>query len=84
MIYSIIYNNIIPFKGFKAMAFWPWIFVRNSCKYRFSKESENHEKIHLKQQLEMLIVGIILTTLLFCLGCSWWSLFGLPIFFGGI
>lgn len=52
----IIYNNIIPFKGYKAIALWPFIFVRNSAKKRFSIYDENHERIHLKQQVEMLFV----------------------------
>lgn len=52
----IVYNNIIPFKGYKAMAFWPFIFVRNSAKKRFTEYDENHERIHLKQQVEMLLL----------------------------
>jgi len=40
---KIIYNKIIPFKGYKAMAIWPFIFARK----KLSEIDINHEKIHL-------------------------------------
>ena len=49
---KIIYNKIIPFKGYKAMAIWPFIFARK----KLSEIDINHEKIHLAQQLELLII----------------------------
>ncbi len=48
----LIYNNIIPFKGFKAITIWPFIFAR--CK--MSEIDINHENIHGRQQLELLII----------------------------
>jgi len=74
----IIRNHIIPFDGFEALTFWPFIFVRSND---FDKVDENHERIHGSQQLEMLIVGIVLAVVLGASGCGWWSLFALPIFF---
>lgn len=50
----IIKNNIIPFKGFKAITLWPFIFVRKN--YSFNEIDLNHENIHGKQQLELLII----------------------------
>ena len=50
----LVLNKLIPFKGFKAMAIWPFIFVRKECK--FGNVDLNHEQIHLKQQLELLII----------------------------
>lgn len=50
----IVKNNIIPFKGYKAISIWPFIFVRKDCK--FDDVCLNHEKIHLVQQLELLII----------------------------
>lgn len=50
----IIKNNIIPFKGFKAITLWPFIFVRKGCS--FNEIDLNHENIHGKQQLELLII----------------------------
>ena len=50
----IIKNNIIPFKGFKAITLWPFIFVRKNCS--FNEIDLNHENIHGKQQLELLVI----------------------------
>lgn len=50
----IVRNDIIPFKGYKAITIWPFIFVRNEVK--FNDIDLNHEKIHLRQQLELLII----------------------------
>lgn len=49
---KIIYNNIIPFKGFKAITLWPFIFARKEL----SDIDINHENIHGRQQLELLII----------------------------
>ena len=51
---KIVRNNIIPFKGCKAITIWPFIFVREKCS--FNEVDLNHEKIHGKQQLELLII----------------------------
>ena len=51
---KIIKNNIIPFKGFRAITLWPFIFVRKGCE--FNDIHLNHEKIHARQQLELLII----------------------------
>lgn len=75
----IVRNNILPIKGFKAMALWPFTFVRKNA--IFGKVAENHENIHGAQQLEMLVVGAILAGILAIIGCGWWSLFALPLFF---
>lgn len=50
----IIFNKILPPKGFKAMAIFPFIFVRGNS---IDKKIINHEKIHFAQQKELLIVG---------------------------
>ena len=49
---KIIYNKIIPFKGYKAITIWPFIFSRSEL----NEIDINHEKIHGRQQLELLIV----------------------------
>ena len=48
----IIYNNLIPFKGFKAITFGIFIFARTPLNVK----DINHEYIHSKQQLEMLYI----------------------------
>ena len=77
----IIKNNLIPFKGFVAMAAWSFIFVRKdwiekddwmeiSVRYNTML---NHEKIHLEQQVEVSVFGLgiaIAFSLIF--GYSWW------------
>ena len=50
----IIYNNLIPFKGWKSITLWPFIFVRKDVK--FDDIDLNHEKIHLAQQIELLVI----------------------------
>jgi len=56
----IIYNNIIPFKGYVAIGLWPFIFVRSSRKGKLSPITENHEMIHLRQQVEMLVIFFLI------------------------
>lgn len=51
---KIIYNNIIPFKGFKAMNIFGVFFVRKGCK--MTDIDIRHELIHTAQQREMLYV----------------------------
>ncbi len=45
---------LIP-KGYRGLALFPFVFV----KYALDKKNEffvNHERIHLRQQLEMLVI----------------------------
>ena len=49
-------NNIIPFKDFTALTFWPFIFVRKDEEKYYTDVVERHEYIHGEQQKEMLIV----------------------------
>ncbi len=41
-------------KNIRGLAFWPFIFI--SSKTIVDPELINHERIHLKQQLELLII----------------------------
>jgi hypothetical protein len=71
----IIRNKIFPFKGYKAMCVYPFLFVRKDAKH-FGDIDRNHEMIHARQQLEM---STFISVLLFCLalvGCfsMWWVL----------
>ena len=51
---KVIYNNIIPFKGFKCINLFGVLFVRKGC--RMSEVDFNHERIHTAQMKEMLYV----------------------------
>lgn len=49
---KIIYNNYIPFKGFKAINLFGFIFARK----QLNQININHEQIHTEQQIEMLYI----------------------------
>lgn len=51
---KIIYNNIIPFKGFKAINLFGMLFVRKGM--NMTDIDIRHEQIHTAQQREMLYV----------------------------
>ena len=71
----IIYNRFIPFGGFQAMAFWPFIFSKSRL---MSDRRKNHERIHLRQQREVMVVSLI-PMLVLCLTClSWWWMGAVP------
>lgn len=73
----IIYNDIIPFRGFQAITIWPFVFARDSYKH-LKDHVVNHEGIHLRQQLEVLVTSAAVTALL-CLTClSWWWMCQVP------
>ncbi len=52
---KIIYNNIIPVKGFTAINLFGLVFVRR--KGIVTPEVINHEQIHLAQMKELLFIG---------------------------
>lgn len=51
---KIVYNNIIPFRGFKAINILGVMFARKGA--RVSDVLVNHERIHTAQMREMLYV----------------------------
>lgn len=76
---KIIYNYIIPFKGYLAMCVFPFIFVRKDAR-NLTVRDINHEKIHGMQQIETHIVALILAVLLAAVGLfSWWWVFVNPL-----
>lgn len=54
MYWVLVVSSLIP-KGFDGLSFFPFLFVRDK-KLIDSKVFVNHEKIHLRQQLEMLLL----------------------------
>ena len=69
---KVVYNDLIPFQGYKALTFIPFIFARKKFK-PLDDVTLNHESIHLSQQFEVLIVAIALVLMLvFSLDLSWW------------
>lgn len=51
---KVVYNSIIPFRGYKAISLFGIVFVRNGC-FMTSRDLR-HEEIHFSQQREMLFV----------------------------
>lgn len=51
---KIIYNSIIPFKGFIAMNLFGFLFVRKELKSRMNETVIQHEQIHTEQMKELL------------------------------
>lgn len=45
-----------PFGSFKALALWPWAFLKG----RFTERDVRHEAIHGEQQKETLLVGFFI------------------------
>lgn len=52
----IIYNNFIPFKGFRAINLFGVIFAREECR-PITPYCINHERIHTAQMKELGYIG---------------------------
>lgn len=52
---KIVYNNLIPFKGFTAINLFGIVFARKEYK-ELSQRTINHEAIHTAQMRELLYV----------------------------
>lgn len=72
-------NNIIPFKGYSALTIWPFLFIRKDEKV--SAKLMRHELTHAYQQREMFFVAAGFMLISFIVGCGWWSLLWLPLFY---
>lgn len=53
---KVIYNNLIPFKGFKAINLFGVIFARKEYR-EINQTTINHETIHTAQMRELLYIG---------------------------
>lgn len=52
---KVVYNKVVPFKGFKCINLFGVLFVREGC--TMSDTDYNHEAIHTAQMRELLYVG---------------------------
>ena len=57
IIMIIIYNNIIPFKGYLCINICGLLFVKDRLRDRLNDTVINHERIHTAQMREMLYIG---------------------------
>ncbi len=76
-----VFNNHLPFEGYTALTILPFVFVRNNMKKMFTKTAERHEKTHALQQMEMLVVGLLMTWMMYEMDFGWFSLSGMFAFF---
>lgn len=79
---KIIYNDIIPFKGMLAITIWPFVFVRNGTRI-LNEVDINHESIHGRQQIEVLITSLLIIGILvlFAHISPWWFFLAPLIYF---
>lgn len=77
----IVKSNIIPFRGYIAITLWPFIIVRRSALSKFTDSVLRHELIHGRQQVEMLLLGAVMSVWFAAVGAGWWSVLLLPIFY---
>lgn len=62
----IIYSRFFPLGRYSnAMAMWPIIVVKKGRTRFFTPAVERHERIHLEQQKELLVVGFYVLYVLF-------------------
>lgn len=76
----VVFNRLIPFKGYLAITLYPFIFVRKATADRYSTVGNNHEHIHAEQQKELLPVGVALALIAYLSGLGLWALLFLPVF----
>ena len=75
---KIVYNRFIPFGRFTALTVLVWLFVKEGV--ALTARLLNHEKIHMRQQLEIVAVcllGTVAAHLLFGVS-AWWMLAAVP------
>lgn len=51
----VVINKFILAKGFKGISLWPFIILKSEV-FKDDPVLLNHEKIHLKQQAELLVI----------------------------
>ncbi len=59
----LIVNKHLVARHYLGFAFWPFVFIKNNG-LRYNSIFLNHERIHLKQQLELLLIPFYIWYLL--------------------
>lgn len=49
-----VYNKYFPFQGYVALMFYPWVFIREDKKQKYTARVSRHETTHALQQVETL------------------------------
>lgn len=55
-----VYSKHFPPSGYIALTFYPWLFIREKARDRFTPKAERHETTHAYQQIETLWVFFLL------------------------
>lgn len=55
--FLVVSKYLIP-KGYRGLTIFPFVFVKNRCDTS-NEVFINHERIHLRQQLEMLVIPFL-------------------------
>ena len=76
-----VYSRYFPLKGFLALTVFPFVFIRADQRASFNATAERHENTHALQQLELTCLGALVSVLMAVLGCGWWSVIPLLLFF---
>ena len=77
---QIIYNKIIPLPGFTALTIWP---PRVARRCPLLEHDERHERIHLRQQFEIIVMSAVLLAVAVVVTdlSPWWLLSSLASFY---
>jgi hypothetical protein len=54
-----VYSHHFPPSGYLALAFCPWVFIREDAKKRYTAKIDRHEVTHALQQVETLWILFI-------------------------
>jgi hypothetical protein len=49
-----VYSKNFPLPGYLALTFYPWVFIREGVKDRYTAKVDRHECTHAYQQIETL------------------------------
>lgn len=78
---KIVYSRYILAKGYISILILFWMVVREEYRNSLPWFAEIHEGIHLQQMMEMLLLGGGIFVLLLIVGCGWWSVTAVFLFY---
>ena len=55
-----IYTRNFPARGYTALTVWPWVFIREDCRQKYTSTAKRHELTHACQQKECLLLPFFL------------------------
>jgi len=55
-----VYCKHFPPSGYMALTLWPWVFIREKARERYTAKVDRHETTHALQQIETLLVFFLI------------------------